>query len=156
MTLFPYTTLFRSEKILDRRFVEKEGSSLKSTEFGEIVLSKLIEGFPNEITEGYTARVEEDLDLIAEGQIDYKFLMQSFWERFDKSFKTAELTLERTVLLDRFVGEDCPDCGSPLVFKRSRKTKEEFISCSKWPECSYTRSNKPKPKRFGFLKNKKD
>ena len=151
----PSTFATTVEKILDRKFVEKEGSSLKSTEFGEIVLSKLIEGFPNEITEGYTARVEADLDLIAEGEIDYKYLMQSFWERFDKSFKTAELTLEKTVLLDRLVGEDCPECGSPLVFKRSRKTKEEFISCSKWPDCNYSRSTKPKAKRFAFLNKKK-
>ena len=150
----PSTFATTVEKILDRKFVEKEGSSLKSTEFGEIVLSKLIEGFPNEITEGYTARVEADLDLIAEGEIDYKHLMQSFWDRFDKSLKTAELTLEKTVLLDRLVGENCPQCDSPLVYKTSRKTKEEFISCSKWPECSYSRSTKVKPKRFGFLKNK--
>lgn len=151
----PSTFATTVEKILDRKFVEKDGSSLKSTEFGEIVLHKLIEGFPNEITEGYTARVEEDLDLIAEGEIDYKILMQSFWERFDKSFKTAELTLEKTVLLDRLVGEECPQCSAPLVYKIAKKTKEEFISCSRWPECSYSRSTKEKANRFNFLKNKK-
>ena len=150
----PSTFAATVEKILDRKFVVKEGNSLHSTEFGEIVLSKLIEGFPNEITEGYTARVEADLDLIAEGEIDYKHLMQSFWERFDKSFQSAELTLEKTVLLDRFVGEDCPECGKPLIFKTSRKTKEDFISCSGWPECNFSKSNKEKPKRFSFLKKK--
>ncbi len=152
----PSTFSTTVEKILDRKFVEKEGTSLKSTEFGEVVLSKLIEGFPNEITEDYTARVEEDLDLIADGKIDYKELMQTFWERFDKSFKTAELTLEKTTLIDRFVGEDCPKCGSPLIYKTSRKSKEEFISCSRWPECDYSRSkvSRQKPKRFSFLKNK--
>ncbi len=151
----PSTFATTVEKILDRKFVEKEGNSLKSTEFGEVVLSKLIEGFPNEITEGYTARVEEDLDLIAEGQIDYKILMQSFWERFDKSFQTAELTIEKTVLLDRFVGEDCPNCGSPLVYKTARKTREEFISCSSWPNCDYSRNSVQKAKRFNFLNKKK-
>ena len=149
----PSTFATTVEKILDRKFVVKEGNSLKSTEFGEVVITKLIEGFPNEITEGYTARVEADLDLIAEGQIDYKHLMQSFWERFDNSFKTAESTLERTVLLDRFVGENCPECGNPLIYKTSKKNKEEFISCSTWPECKYTRSVKTyKNKRFSFLK----
>ncbi len=152
----PSTFATTVEKIIDRKFVEKEGSSLKSTEFGEIVLSKLIEGFPNEITEDYTARVEADLDLIAEGQIDYKHLMQSFWERFDKSMQTAELTLERTVLLDKLVGENCPECNAPLVYKWSRKRGEEFISCSSWPECKYTRSVEvKKTKRFGFMRNNK-
>lgn len=149
----PSTFATTVEKILDRKFVVKEGNSLKSTEFGEAVITKLIEGFPNEITEGYTARVEADLDLIAEGEIDYKHLMQSFWERFDNSFKTAESTLERTVLLDRFVGENCPQCNNPLIYKTSKKNKEEFISCSTWPECTYTRSVKTyKNKRFSFLK----
>lgn len=150
----PSTFASTVEKILDRKFVEKEGNHLKSTEFGELVLKKLIEGFPNEITEGYTARVEADLDLIAEGQIDYKHLMQTFWERFDKSFQTAELTIEKTVLLDRFVGENCPECQSPLVYKNSRKTKKEFISCSNWPTCNYSRSLFNKQKRFSFIKNK--
>lgn len=144
------------EKILDRKFVVKEGSSLKSTDFGEAVIAKLINGFPNEITEDYTARVEADLDLIANGEIDYKHLMQSFWDRFDSSLKTAESTLEKTILLNRFVGEDCPECNSPLIYKSSKKSKQEFISCSNWPQCTYSRSvNNNKQKRFSFLKKLK-
>lgn len=142
------------EKILDRKFVVKEGSSLKATDFGEAVITKLIDGFPNEITEGYTAKVEADLDLVANGEIDYKHLMQSFWERFDNSLKTAESTLEKTVLLNRFVGEDCPECNSPLIYKSSKKSKQEFISCSNWPNCTYSRSLQPKAKRFSFLNKK--
>lgn len=144
------------EKILDRKFVVKEGSSLKSTDFGEAVIAKLINGFPNEITEDYTARVEADLDLIANGEIDYKHLMQSFWDRFDSSLKTAESTLEKTILLNRFVDEDCPECSSPLIYKSSKKSKQEFISCANWPQCTYSRSiNNNKQKRFSFLKKVK-
>lgn len=143
------------EKILDRKFVVKEGSSLKATDFGEAVIDKLINGFPNEITEDYTARVEADLDLIANGEIDYKHLMQSFWDRFDSSLKTAESTLEKTILLNRFVGEDCPKCNTPLIYKSSKKSKQEFISCANWPNCTYSRSlNIGTQKRFSFLKKK--
>jgi DNA topoisomerase-1 len=74
----PSTFAATISKIVDRQFVEKEGKALKATEFGEQVIIKLIEGFPNEITEGYTARVEADLDLIAEGELDYKFTMEQF------------------------------------------------------------------------------
>ena len=151
----PSTFATTVEKILDRKFVEKEGNSLKATEFGEIVIEKLINGFPNEITEGYTAKVEEDLDLIAKGKKDYKDLMQSFWDRFNTSIKTAELTLEKVVLIDRFVGKKCPNCSSELVYKTSKKTKEDFISCSSWPNCTYSSSIKQKPKRFGFLNRQK-
>lgn len=152
----PSTFASTVEKILDRQFVIKEGQSLKSTEFGEQVINKLIEGFPNEITEGYTARVEEDLDMIAEGKIDYKIVMQQFWDRFDESFKTAEYTMEKTILLDQFVGEDCPECSSPLIYKKSKKHNNKFIGCSNFPQCSFVRNVvKEKKSRFSFTKNKK-
>ncbi|MGL4252388.1 MAG: type I DNA topoisomerase [Metamycoplasmataceae bacterium] len=146
----PSTFATTINKIIDRQFVEKEGKTLKATEFGEEVIKKLIDGFPNEITEGYTARVEADLDLIAEGKIDYKFTMQQFWNRFNDSYKTAEITLERTILLPKLVGELCPLDGEQLVCKNSRQG-EEFIGCINFPECKFTKNTKTK-KRFSFLK----
>ena len=152
----PSTFATTVSKILDRQFVIKEKQTLKATEFGEQVITKLIEGFPNEITEGYTARVEADLDLIAEGQLDYKFLMQSFWDRFNNSLKTAELTLERTVLLDQLVGEDCPQCQAPLVYKTARRTNSQFIGCSGFPNCTFIKNGPAiKVNRFSFLKKSK-
>ena len=148
----PSTFASTVEKILDRQFVKKEGQSLRSTEFGEQVIAKLIEGFPNEITEDYTARVEADLDLIADGEIDYRHVMQSFWDRFNDTLKTAELTLERTVLLDSFVGEICPECGAELVHKKSKKLNQAFIGCSAFPECTYAKNNEAKKSRFSFAK----
>lgn len=151
----PSTFATTIEKILDRQFVEKENSSLKATEFGEQVIQKLINGFPNEITEDYTARVEADLDLIAEGQLDYKVVMQSFWDRFDASLKTAEVSLEKTMLLDRFTGENCPLCNSQLVFKKSKKTNSDFIGCSNFPTCTFIKNIENKKSRFGFIKKTK-
>ena len=146
----PSTFATTISKIVDRQFVEKEGKALKATEFGEKVIIKLIEGFPNEITEGYTASVEADLDLIAEGKLDYKFTMEQFWNRFNASYKTAELTLEKTILMPKFVGENCPEDKGELIFKNSR-SGEEFIGCNNFPECKFTKNPKAK-KRFAFLK----
>lgn len=146
----PSTFATTISKIVDRKFVEKEGKALKATEFGEEVINKLIEGFPNEITEGYTARVEADLDLIAEGKMDYKFTMQQFWDRFNESYKTAELTLEKTILIPKLVGELCPEDEGQLIYKNSRQG-EEFIGCNNFPDCKFTRNPKAK-KRFSFLK----
>lgn len=146
----PSTFATTVNKIVDRQFVIKEGKALIATEFGEQVITKLIEGFPNEITEGYTARVEADLDLIAEGEINYKFTMQQFWDRFNESYKTAELTLEKTILIPKLVGELCPEDEGQLIYKNSRKG-EEFIGCNNFPECTFTRNIKSK-KRFSFLK----
>lgn len=153
----PSTFATTVEKILDRQFVIKESQSLKPTEFGEQVITKLVNGFPNEITEDYTARVEQDLDMIAEGKIDYKDVMQEFWDRFNESFKTAEYTLEKTVLLDRFVGEECPECHSQLVYKNSKKTNSEFIGCLNFPKCNFVRNiNSTKKPRFSFMKKPKN
>ncbi len=146
----PSTFAATISKIVDRQFVEKEGKALRATEFGEQVIIKLIDGFPNEITEGYTARVEADLDLIAEGKIDYKFTMEQFWNRFNESYKSAELTLEKTILIPKLVGEICPEDKGQLIYKNSRKG-EEFIGCNNFPECKFTKNPKAK-KRFAFLK----
>ncbi|MDK2819229.1 MAG: type I DNA topoisomerase [Mycoplasmataceae bacterium] len=149
----PSTFATTISKIIDRKFVEKEGKALQATKFGEEVIKKLIEGFPNEITEGYTARVEADLDLIAEGKIDYKFTMEQFWNRFNESYKTAELTLEKTILIPRLVGELCELDQGQLIYKNSRKN-EEFIGCINFPECTFTKNPATK-KRFSFLKKLK-
>ena len=146
----PSTFSTTVSKIVDRKFVEKDGKMLIATEFGEQVIAKLIEGFPNEITEGYTAHVEADLDLIAKGEVDYKFVMKQFWDRFNDAYKTAELTLEKTILIPKLVGELCPYDQGQLVFKNSRKN-EEFIGCNNFPNCNFTKNIKSKS-RFSFLK----
>lgn len=148
----PSTFASTISKIIDRNFVEKEGKSLKATEFGTVVIDKLIKGFPNEVNESYTAQVEAELDSISEGQIEYKYVMEEFWNRFNESYHEAQENMEKTTLISNFVGEECPNNdGGQLVFKVSRKTKEKFIGCEKYPECDYTRNIK-KPSRFSFLK----
>ncbi|MGL5205351.1 MAG: topoisomerase DNA-binding C4 zinc finger domain-containing protein, partial [Metamycoplasmataceae bacterium] len=65
-------------------------------------------------------------------------------------YKTAEITLEKTILLPKLVGELCPLDGDQLVYKNSRQG-EEFIGCINFPECKFTKNLKVK-KRFSFLK----
>ncbi|SFW07113.1 DNA topoisomerase [Chlamydia abortus] len=64
--------------IKKRLFVETINGALHPTEFGKVVLEKLIEGFPDTITEEYTAQVEELLDEISVGKSDYKLLLKEF------------------------------------------------------------------------------
>ncbi|SYV90014.1 DNA topoisomerase 1, partial [Metamycoplasma alkalescens] len=65
--------------IKQRLFVELIDGHLVPTEFGKVVLEKLLSSFPKTINEAYTALVETELDLISEGKEDYKKLMQDFW-----------------------------------------------------------------------------
>ncbi|SYV91458.1 DNA topoisomerase 1, partial [Mesomycoplasma hyorhinis] len=67
-------------KILqDRLYVEKQNKSLVPTNYGQITLEKLLQISPSIINTNYTAQVEEELDEIAEGNLDYKKLMTNFW-----------------------------------------------------------------------------
>ncbi|MGL4343397.1 MAG: type I DNA topoisomerase [Metamycoplasmataceae bacterium] len=141
-------------KNLLRQYIKKENQSLIPTEFGETVLQKLLEGFPKQFNENYTALVEQDLDEIADGKIDYKQIMQLFWNKFDDTFKTAQISLEQTILLPALVGRECPIDKGQLIFKKSKKNNSEFIGCNNFPNCNYLESLQSK-KRFGFLNKKK-
>lgn len=148
----PSTFATTVNKLKERLYIKAEATNLEPSEFGEQVLEKLLTSFPKTINEEYTAKVEADLDLIAENKNDYKQILQDFWDQFTETLDTAYLTLERTVLIPEQVGEECPDDGGVLIYKNSRRG-ERFIACANWPECTYTRSIK---KKRWFGKNKKD
>ncbi|MGL4183728.1 MAG: type I DNA topoisomerase [Metamycoplasmataceae bacterium] len=143
-------------KNLTRNYIKKEGSSLIPTELGVNVLNKLLEGFQKQFSENYTALVEKDLDEIASGIVDYKKIMQSFWNKFDETFKTAQVTLEQTILIPKLVGRKCLECGHELIFKNSKQNNSSFIGCQNFPNCKYTESIVVPKKRFSFIKKKKE
>ncbi|WP_084273314.1 type I DNA topoisomerase [Mycoplasmopsis iners] len=138
--------------VLDREYAINQNGSLHPTEFGKTVLNKLIEGFPKIINEGYTAEVEEQLDLIAEDKIGIKLVMDSFYEKFTESFISAEENLERTTFTTVIEGDKCPNDGGQLVLKSGKFGK--FIGCENYPNCTFTKNqtaDEPCPKDGGEL-----
>ncbi len=136
----PSTFAATVNKIKEREYVEKEGRALKPTSFGKVVSEKLTTHFKKIINEDYTAQVETELDKIAEGNRDYKELMQEFWDKFNEQIDNANNTMEHTKLLAIPASEEpCPEDGGQLIFKRSRKG-DKFIACANWPNCTYTAS----------------
>ncbi|TPE57355.1 type I DNA topoisomerase [[Mycoplasma] falconis] len=133
--------------IKDRLFVESQGSALKPTEFGKVVLDKLIENFPTTINEEYTAKVEEELDEIADGKQNYQEIMQEFWDRFIQHYDGVSQNIEVTVLENEKLEEPCPECGSELVYRYAKSNGNKFIGCSNFPNCRYVKSLENK-KRF--------
>lgn len=115
------------------------------TEQGELTINKLDEFFNSIINVEYTAKMEKELDLIAEGQLNHVLALKDFWDKFTPLVENAYEKMEK--IQPEEVGEACPDCGNPLVYRNGRFGK--FISCSTFPECKYTRkieSDKPKEK----------
>jgi DNA topoisomerase-1 len=123
--------------IQEREYVKKEGGRFTPTELGIIVTGLLLESFDDIFEVKYTARMEEELDEIEEGKLDWRVAMAEFYERFDKDLKHAEEHMTDIKRMEEPTGEMCDKCGKPLVLKWGKHGK--FIACTGYPECTYTR-----------------
>lgn len=119
--------------ILDRGYVGKEGRSLKPTDTGEVVSDFLEKNFMKYISDSFTAHMEDDLDEIANGKLDYVKTLSDFYKPFIKEVKEKEKSEKITNLGDADPKYTCPVCGGPMIIKLSRSGK--FMSCAKFPDC---------------------
>jgi len=120
--------------ILSRKYIEKDGKYLVPTLIGRSLTRLLIDHFPSIVDVGFTAKMEDDLDDIANGKKDWVGTLVSFYGLFEKGLLKAEKVIEK----DKYniVGksdEKCPECGSIMVIKLGRFSP--FQSCSKFPKC---------------------
>jgi DNA topoisomerase-1 len=96
----------------------------------------LIENFPDVIDVGFTAKMEEDLDRIAEGGLSWTEVISEFYDPFAKQVKLAEQHIPELNMGPELIGRECPKCAHDLVIRWGRYGK--FISCSNFPDCRYT------------------
>ena len=106
------------------------------TELGTLVSKITEEYFPDIINTKFTANLENQLDDIADGKVEWEKAIFDFYSNFKKDIKKAELEMEKVEIKQEFTGENCPECNSPLVFKLGKFGK--FIACSNFPDCRYT------------------
>ncbi|MHB8733185.1 MAG: type I DNA topoisomerase [bacterium] len=125
------------ETIKHRGYVELEDRRFYPTDLGILVNALLVEHFPNVLDVEFTARMEENLDKVEEGAKDWVGLLAGFYGPFSDELSKAEQAIEEVEMVPEEIGEPCPRCGKPLVKRRGRYG--EFIACSGYPECSYTR-----------------
>lgn len=112
------------------------------SEQGKLTTEKLDEYFSDIINVKYTAGMETDLDSIAEGKKEEVKTLQDFYDKFTPLLNEAYDKMEK--MAPKEVGENCPECGAPLVYRNGRFG--EFISCSNYPTCRYTRQKDGKEK----------
>lgn len=125
--------------LTQRAYVTLIEKKLNPTEIGITTTDKLQEFFSDLINVEYTAKMEEDLDKIAEGKKVWYKLLESFYKDFEPEVENAFDKMEKKE--DEQTGEVCPNCGKPMVIKTGRFGK--FEACSGYPECKYI---KPKEK----------
>ena len=123
--------------ILDRQYVMKEGKYLHITSLGRVVTQLMKERFSDIADVGFTARMEEALDAVEEGQRTGKSVLRGFYGKFDKDLQDAETALEgvRIKVPEQVTEEICPVCGRNLVIKSGRFGP--FLSCPGYPECAF-------------------
>ena len=139
-------------KVIDKKFIP--------TEVGIETTDKLQEFFKDIINVEYTKNMEDDLDKIADGNMEWNKLLSIFYQEFEPKVEVAFKNMEKKAPEE--TGELCPNCGSPLVIKQSKYGK--FTACSNYPTCKYIKSNKeekevkeiiPCPKCDGKILEKK-
>jgi DNA topoisomerase-1 len=123
--------------IQEREYVTREGGKFTPTELGMVVTDLLLESFNDIFDVKYTARMEEELDDIEDGKIDWREAMSGFYDRFTKDLTHAEEHMTDIKRMERPTGEDCEKCGKPLVIKWGKHGS--FIACTGYPECTNTR-----------------
>jgi DNA topoisomerase-1 len=151
-----YATIIQTIK--DREYVILKDKKFEPTEIGIETTDKLQEFFSDIVNVKYTAKMEEDLDKIADAKEDNKKVLHEFYDKFEPLVQKAFHEMEKKPAEE--TGELCPDCGSPLVIRKGKYG--EFIACSNYPKCKYVKKTKkeivalmPCPKCDGNIVEKK-
>lgn len=122
--------------IQDREYIEKrDDKRLVPTETGKIVNDLLVQYFPEVMDFQFTAKMETQLDTVAEGHLEWRPMLHEFYNPFERQMEIARTAMP-SVRQEEAIGRDCPVSGHPLVVRYGRFGK--FIGCSNYPECRYT------------------
>ena len=121
------------QTLVTRDYVRRNGGSLVPTKLGRLVTDMLVEHFPEVMDVKFTAGMEEELDRIEEGNLEWVQVVRQFYTPFSARVATAQekmKAVKREVIPTEYV---CEKCGKPMVIKWGRFG--QFMSCSDYPAC---------------------
>ena len=122
--------------IQDRDYVEKQDKRLVPTDTGKVVNDLLVEYFPEVMDYRFTARMEDELDEVAEGKVEWRPMLHEFYDPFEQQLTNARENMPQ-VRQEEYVGRICPTCNEgDLIVKYGRWGK--FIGCTNYPDCKHT------------------
>ncbi len=134
--------------IQERNYVEKIEKRFHPTEIGTLVNKVLTEHFPKIVDIDFTAKMEEELDEVAEGKQSWRETIRNFYEPFSKHLEQKYEEVEKQNMVNETTDEKCEKCGKPMVIKFGRFGK--FMACSGFPDCKNTKTLKSEPKKIGM------
>lgn len=127
--------------IISRGYIEKQADKkLYPMDIGMIVNDFLVKHFPDIVDYQFTAKMEEDLDDIAEGKTKWQPVIEEFYEPFEKNVEKKKKEVKKSDVINEKTDEKCDKCGAPMVVKLGKNGK--FLSCSEYPECKNARPMK--------------
>lgn len=130
----PSTYAAIMNKIQSREYTIKESGRLKPTELGQVIAQMLEASFHEIMNVGFTAQMEDNLEMVAENTKDWKSLIREFWEQFNPTLETA---LKEAFVPKILTDIDCPKCGEGKLQKIWARSKY-FYGCSRYPECTFS------------------
>ena len=133
-----YATIVNT--LTEKRYVAKEKNALSPTDLGNKITYVIMEPYFRELVDvNFTANMETQLDKVEEGDLQWQSVVGDYYNNYlkDELVKARE-EVAKVVTAPEFIGENCPQCGKPLVKKNGKFGS--FIACSGYPECRYTRN----------------
>ncbi len=128
-----YATIIST--IQDREYVRLDGKHFVPTDLGNVVCSQLRDNFPTLMDVGFTAKMEENLDKVADGEMGWVKLLTDFSGDFNSTLAKAGEHM-KAIKSGVETSMPCPKCGKPLTIKFGKSG--EFLACSGYPACTFT------------------
>ena len=123
--------------IITRGYVSREKKRLYPTELGRMVTAMMEEYFEDIVDTEFTAELEDKLDTVEEGGVDWKQIIREFYPDFKKALDVAEQQIEKVEIKDDPSDEPCDKCGAMMVYKMGRFGR--FLACPNFPDCRNTK-----------------
>ena len=122
--------------IIQRGYVSREKKRLFPTELGIMVTEMMENYFTRIVDTEFTADMEERLDEVEEGKLNWKQILREFYPEFEKTLSVAEKEIEKIEVKDDVSDVPCDKCGAMMVYKMGKYGR--FLACPNFPECRNT------------------
>ncbi len=122
--------------IIGRGYVSREKKRLFPTELGIMVTEMMEKYFSRIVDIEFTANMEERLDEVEEGKLDWKQVLREFYPEFESTLSIAEKEIEKVDIKDDVSDVPCDKCGSMMVYKMGKFGR--FLACPNFPDCRNT------------------
>ena len=126
--------------ITKRHYVDRDKGALAPTHLGGVVNDMLIKSFPNVLDVKFTAKMEDELDKVEEGQMKWQDVLNDFYSPFSANLIIAQQKMQELKKKSQPTNYKCELCGRRMVLKWSRRGR--FLSCAGFPKCKYAKAIK--------------